>query len=244
MRLFVWNCHMAFHRKHQLMAAWKPDIAVISECADISTLTAKCPDFTPSSACWTGHNRHKGLAVFGFNGWDVKLLDSYVPKQRYMAPVRVSGPADFNLLAVWCFNYQERSKRRKYVNPIRAAINRYPALKSGPPLVAAGDFNNHVKWDRPKKPNNFRKAVDYLGAQSLTSAYHAWNNCDHGSEPEPTHYWRDWKIDSPHNCHIDYVFLPDAWLPQVNNFELGSFSDWTANRASDHVPLIVDIDLE
>ena len=39
MRLIAWNCNMAFHRKVEPLLALRPDIAVISECAEPGRLS-------------------------------------------------------------------------------------------------------------------------------------------------------------------------------------------------------------
>jgi exodeoxyribonuclease III len=43
--------------------------------------------------------------------------------------------------------------------------------------------------------------------------------------------------------HIDYVFLPSAWLANVTHFEVGRFADRCGNGLSDHVPIVLDLDL-
>ena len=45
----------------------------------------------------------------------------------------------------------------------------------------------------------------------LVSAYHAIRGEAHGPETVPTLYWRDRTKDGP-TYHIDYVFLPVAWI--------------------------------
>ena len=45
-----------------------------------------------SEPVWIGNNPHKGLAVFAFNGYAVRLCEQYHPSLRYVAPVHVTGP--------------------------------------------------------------------------------------------------------------------------------------------------------
>lgn len=35
--------------------------------------------------------------------------------------------------------------------------------------------------------------------------------------------------------HIDYIYIPEAWLADVREVGIGAFEDWCGNRLSDHV---------
>jgi exodeoxyribonuclease III len=50
------------------------------------------------------------------------------------------------------------------------------------------------------------------------------------------------KRDGP-TYHIDYIFLPTQWLGHVRELDIGTFEDWCGSGLSDHVPIVVDIDL-
>jgi exodeoxyribonuclease III len=106
-------------------------------------------------------------------------------------------------------------------------------------IVVAGDFNNNVLWDRPRKRNNHAMTVEELGALDLKSAYHETRGIAQGNEPDPTIYWRDRRLNGP-RYHIDYCFVPKRWI-NATSVVLGRFDAWIANRLSDHVPLIVDV---
>jgi len=43
--------------------------------------------------------------------------------------------------------------------------------------------------------------------------------------------------------HIDYVFLPAAWIGKVNHLSVDTFETWCGAGLSDHVPVIVDVDV-
>ena len=105
MRLATWNCGMALHRKFDAMLRLQPDIAVICECAEPERLQALAGslDFG-AGAVWIGDNRNKGLAVFAFNGYAVRLAEPFYSTLRHVAPVHVTGPVECNLLAVWAQN--------------------------------------------------------------------------------------------------------------------------------------------
>jgi hypothetical protein len=37
--------------------------------------------------------------------------------------------------------------------------------------------------------------------------------------------------------HIDYLFVPTAWLKDLVSFDLGDYDAWCASGLSDHAPL-------
>jgi len=43
--------------------------------------------------------------------------------------------------------------------------------------------------------------------------------------------------------HIDYIFVPTAWLKNMVSFDIGSFDDWCAPGLSDHAPLSAEFNL-
>ena len=82
-----------FRRSVEGVLALKPDIAVISECAEPARLRARGADrWLESEPVWIGRNPHKGLAVFAFNGHGARLCETYHPSLRYVAPVHVTAP--------------------------------------------------------------------------------------------------------------------------------------------------------
>ena len=243
MRLVAWNCNMAMHRKLEALRWLAPDVAVLSECArpDIVAERAGLAGLGADSI-WTGTNRHKGLAVLGFNGYRVALDPRYKASHRYVAPVQVSGQRRFNLLAVWAQNFSAGVTRKRQPGPLRLALRRYRAFLTEAPSVVAGDFNNNLIWDKPGWLMNFSHTTETLAALGLASAYHHATGEAFGEESTPTIYWRDRTKDGP-AYHIDYVFAPHLWLRKTRNIEVGRFEDWCGAKLSDHVPLTVDLDL-
>lgn len=243
MRIVAWNCNMALHRKIDALMALKPDVAIVSECANPERLLARgMSEIVTNRQVWIGENRDKGLAVFAFNGFSARLLDPYYPTLRYIAPVRISGASSFNLLAVWAQNASAGLTRKNQLGPVRRAMTKYRHLFAGDPTIIAGDLNNNVFWDKPGWRMNHATAVANLRKLGLASAYHSFKNEAQGQETEPTIYWRDRKKDGP-TYHLDYIFMPDAWIERAQHVEIGSFEDWCGSGLSDHVPIIADIDL-
>ncbi len=234
---------MALHRKIDALLALRPDVAVISECATPVRLMAKCSrDWLESEPVWIGKNPTKGLAVFTFNGYGAKLAATYAPRLRYIAPVHITGPVQFNLLAVWAQNASAGITRKRQPGPLRTALTRYRTLLTPGPAVIAGDWNSNAIWDKPGWRINHMTKVRILDEIDLVSAYHEVSGEAQGAETTPTHYWRDRREDGP-TYHIDYTFVPRDWIRRINHFEVGCFAHWCGNGLSDHVPLIVDIDL-
>jgi len=243
MRLVAWNCNMALHRKDEALLALRPDIAVISECAEPERLHRLIrSNWIENDPIWIGHQATKGLAVFTFNGYRAHLSPNYWPNLRYLVPVRISGQATFNLLAVWAQNASGGVTRKNQLGPLRRALARYRDFLDDGPSMLAGDFNNNAIWDKPGWRINHMRAVETLSKRGLASAYHEIRGEAHGQETEPTIYWRDRTRHGP-TYHIDYIFVPYEWLGSVRSFDVGGFDEWCGSGLSDHVPLVIDISL-
>jgi len=243
MRLVTWNCCMALNRKFDALMRLRPDIAIICECAEPPRL-ARFGALNGLSAdpVWIGTNPNKGLAVFAYNGYGVRLSEPFYPTLRHIAPVHVTGPVECNLLAVWAQNGSAGVSRKHQLGPLRRALMKYRRFLLERSAIVAGDFNNNVFWHRPGWRINHGNAVACLAKLGLVSAYHELKGEPQGSELVPTLYWRDRKKDGP-SYHIDYVFLPAYMLTRVKELAIGTYEDWCGSGLSDHVPIVIDLDL-
>jgi len=237
LRLVAWNCAGAFHRKIDHLLQLEPDIAIVSEACVPNRLAL--PHGTTTA--WVGRRAHKGLLIVGFGDWTVNWYSDYESRLEWILPVTIDGPARFNLLGVWAMNHRSQFHfpDRGTPQPL-AALGVYADLISDRPTVVAGDFNGSVYWDTPKRPK-FAALVSAYRDCGLISAYHAVGAMDFGDEEQPTHWWRDRRIDGP-TYHIDYAFVPNSWV-QRTHVEIGGFADWVTRAGSDHAPIIVDVDL-
>lgn len=232
---------MAFHRKIDALLSLRPDVAVISECAEPERLRRLAgQDWVEDDPVWIGQNATKGLAVFTFNGYRARLSADYFPNLHYIAPVHISGPTRVNLLAVWAQNASGGVMRKHQLGPLRRALSRYRSFLEEAPVVIAGDFNSNAIWDKPGWRINHMALVEILGKRDLVSGYHVMRGEPHGRETTPTIYWRDRTRDGP-TYHIDYIFMPRSWVNAIDSFSIGGFDAWCGNGLSDHVPLIVDV---
>jgi exodeoxyribonuclease-3 len=239
-KIVGWNCCSGFHRKWSSLVAMAPDVAIISECADLDTLRAKAPGFQPSDAFWVGHNRNKGLGVFAFGEFRLHRHGGGDPALTYAIPVRVRGPATFNVLSVWA-HHGKNFYASAMQGPAQLAVHRYRRFLSEGPSVVIGDLNNHVRWNRPRKLNNHANLVSQLETLGLVSAYHHFHAVPQGGELHPTLYWRDRTRDGP-TYHIDYGFVPRTSSHLLRSVTVGTFDEWIATGLSDHVPLVIDLD--
>ena len=109
MRILVWNINMAVHKKIALLQQLAPDLAVLPECASPEVIVAKCPEFTFTDAQWQERSRHKGLGVFSFGNVRLTRSPAFDPRFEVFLPLRVTGPIQFHLLAVWALNFHSAS---------------------------------------------------------------------------------------------------------------------------------------
>ena len=233
---------MALDRKVDVLLDLAPDIAVVCECAEPERLRLRSKSsWMQGEPVWIGRNPHKGLAVFAFNGYAVRLAESYHPSLRYIAPVHVAGSAPCNLLAVWAQNASGGVMRKHQLGPLRRALARYREFMQDGTVVVAGDLNSNTIWDKPGWRINHSTKVRLLDERfGLVSAWHALRGERHGEESVPTLYWRDRTKHGP-TYHIDYVFLPSTLIGRAR-VEIGGFEAWCGARLSDHVPVVVDLD--
>lgn len=230
MRLISWNCKMAYRKKAELISKYKPDLVVVPECEYLGERTSK--------NLWFGDNAKKGIGIFSYSDFDLELHEEYDLVFRYVIPIRVTGPLEFNLFAVWAMN-DIQDVRRRYIGQVYSAIQFYKNLLKFPSIIVS-DFNWNAIWDRnPDYPlcGNLSDVVDSLSRLGIRSAYHEFLNEKFGEETAPTFFMHHSK-DKPH--HIDYCFASTEF--DISSVEVGTFNDWI--KRSDHIPLIVSFQYE
>ena len=226
MRLVTWNCSRgAFALKVPFLNSLMPDVAVVQECGR--------PIVENDQRVWFGDNPRQGLAVQAAGAYRLRPLPTIAEVPPHAVPVEVTGPRSFTLLAVW----SKRHAQYPYVEGVVRAVELYHDLLTAGPSVVIGDFNSNAIWDSEHPPDrNHTALVTALGESGLCSSYHAFHGETHGAETRPTYYFH-WNEEKP--FHIDYCFVPHAWIPQLGSVEIGSYAAW--HGRSDHRPLIVDL---
>jgi exodeoxyribonuclease III len=226
MRLVTWNCNRgSVKTKLPLLDCFEPTIAILPECAPATEVT---------SCLWLGDSGGPGIAVNATADYRITpIAPRDVP--RYTFPIQVEGPVRFLLLVVW----SRKNTDYRYVKAVIRAVECYSDLISAQPTVLIGDFNSNTRWDYKRRLDQSHSGlVRRLSALHMTSAYHSFFGEAHGAETRSTLYLLKQKQRS---YHIDYCFIPNAWLSLVRSVELGKYEDWI--KFSDHTPLCVDIDL-
>ena len=223
MRIVAWNCCRGpFARKIAALDTLRPDLSIIAE--------ALQPTEESDQLLWFPSNASKlGIQVRASGSYRLERLKT-ADLPNCVVPVRVSGPARFNLLAVW--TWPSPSYIKAFVNGLAA----YAELLQSGPAVVAGDFNGNPAFDKPRQRIKWwTDAFSGLEDAGLVSAYHHAYNVAYGKELHPTHLFLR-KPERP--FHIDFCFLPGAWADKKLEVRVVSGPEWSS--LSDHFPLLVD----
>jgi len=238
MRLITWNCQGAFRKKADVILTLKPDILVVQECEHPDKLVFNPATQLPTDILWFGDIKHKGLGIFSYSEYKFQLHDTYNDKIKYVVPVSVTGgQLDFTLFAIWANNMND--SEGQYIEQVWKAVNYYDDLLTERQTILTGDFNSNTIWDRTNGVRNHSSVVDKLAEKGIISVYHKFFEQEQGKEIHPTFFLQR-NRNKPY--HIDYCFTTANTYEKVKNLEVGTYDDWI--KHSDHLPLIVDFELE
>lgn len=235
MRIATWNCQGALDRKIDVLRSFSADVAVIQECASVTTLS----DSDIVSSLWRtpGRTDTKGIGVFGFNGWTVAPSKAPVD-MPWVLPARVTSPdggCSITLLAIWT-NTSRGDGRPPYAAQVAQTISAWEPHLAGPVLIA-GDFNGSAQGpDIASHASNIAE----LERLRMRSAYHSGNQLGHGHEHHMTLKWIG-KGRTEHLYHCDFIFTSPEF--RVNSCEVMSIWDQFPKQPSDHQPVIADLNL-
>ena len=231
----TWNCNMAFRKKAHFIEQHKPDILIVPECEHPDKL--KFPlDRQPNDVFWYGDNPHKGLGVFSFTDFKIKLLNWHNPDFKWILPLKITNSVtDYTVFAIWANH--PKDKNFEYVGQIWKALTHYEAKIRRKNTLFIGDFNSNSIWDKPKREGNHSTIVDILAKKKIHSTYHAYFESQQGNELHPTFFLYRHQ-DKPY--HLDYCFASNDLIKKLKKVEVGTFDNW--KNASDHVPLIVEFE--
>ena len=233
MKVITWNCNMAFRKKAHLLLAYKPDILIIPECEHPDKLRFESSFDKPTDVLWFGENKNKGLGIFSYNDYKIKLLTTHNPALRMIIPIAVTGEqSDFTLYAVWANNPTDPDGQ--YIEQVWKALHHYENQLSNTKTMLIGDFNSNTIWDKKHRAGNHSNVVKRLEEKGIFSSYHLHHKQIQGSEEHPTLYMYRHK-DNPY--HIDYCFISLDLAERLQSVEVGEYENWM--QYSDHAPVIV-----
>lgn len=223
MRIVTWNiARGTAAEKRSTISELSADLLVLQECAQ----PAKLDD----QHLWFGANPRKGVSVQAFGDYRLTPVPIRETTPPCFIPVEVTGPESFLLIAVWT-----QKEPYPYVEGLTRAVTMYADMIRTRPTVLIGDFNSNAIWDAEHPAaHNHSALVASLDELGCVSAYHEHFREMHGSETRPS-YFHWWKEEHP--FHIDYAFLPKAWLHRLESVDVGSFAAFKG--ASDHRPISV-----
>ncbi len=225
---------MVFRKKAEHIFIYNPDVLIIPECENEERLNFSEDLKKPCDIIWYGKNQSKGIGIFSFNNYKLKLLDCHNPNFKNILPISVTnGEIEFILFAIWANNPED--KDGAYVTQIWKALNYYESIISESKTILIGDFNSNTIWDKPRREGNHSTVVAKLESKNIFSTYHRFFNQVQGKEEHPTLYMYRHK-DKPY--HIDYCFASIDFVENLKSVEVGRYEDWSMH--SDHKPLIIE----
>jgi len=233
MKLVAWNCQGAFRKKAGLIAEYAPDIAVISECEHPDRLRFDSGIKPPTACLWFGDSPTKGIGIFSYTGVNLKLHRSYQPAIRYCIPIVATGRLNLKLVAIWAMHHKNR--QLSYVGQIYRALEAYRRFIRQDETILMGDWNSNTQWDTNSRIGNHSQVVAQLAVDHIVSVYHTYFQEAFGDETVSTLYMQRKREKG---YHVDYCFVPQAWIKRLTFFSVGSFEAWSS--LSDHSPLFAE----
>lgn len=229
---------MAFRKKAFRILEHKPDLLIIPECEHPDKLKFEQGQPIPTDILWHGANKNKGLAVFSYSDFRLKLLDSHDPEIKTILPIAVTSKrGNFVLLAIWAYNPSDRDYN--YIGQVWKAIHRYENLLKKKSVILAGDFNSNAIWDKLNRKTNHSMVLEKLASLNISSIYHKYLNMSQGLELHPTFFLYRHQ-DKPY--HLDYCFASVDFINKLESMEIGTYDQWSAY--SDHCPLFATFRLQ
>jgi exodeoxyribonuclease-3 len=227
---------MAFRKKAEFILSEMPDILIVPECENKERLSFGLFTKQPTGFFWYGDNPNKGIGIFSFSDFKIKLLEIHSPVFKYVLPLSIyNDKISLTVFAIWS---QKPENNSNYTEQVWDAVHFYSDLLDGENVILAGDFNSNTIWDKPRRVSNHSSLVDFLKNKNIISTYHYFHNQTQGQEVHNTLYMQR-KIDQPY--HIDYCFASSNLIDKMKNVEVGAYEKWT--KYSDHQPLIITFDI-
>ena len=239
MKLVTWNCRIGgFRRKARRVSPLRPDVLVVQEVEPIDANTVFAGDSQPTFRDRVSDPAYprRSVGVFSYTDTRLEACDLDAPEFCFRRYEAQHGGLAFNVVGVWTAPTTPRALSYRQAHE---GVKRHAEWIRRRPTVIMGDFNENASYGSGKaKGRSWSELLDLLRPLGLVSAYHEKAGESFGAETRPTHFHRGQK---ERGFHLDYCFVPSAWMPRVTRVEVGAFDEWC--DVSDHAPLIVDVDL-
>lgn len=233
LKIITWNCGGAFRKKYHLLDEFKADVLVIQECENPESSKVEKYKEWSKNYIWHGENKNKGLAVFIRSDVVCEKLDWHDDNLKYFIPCKINE--EITLIATWC--HGANSPTFGYIGQLWKYMQLHKSKFSK--AIIAGDFNSNVKWDKWDRWWNHSDVVRELAELKIKSLYHRFYNENAGQETKPTFYHRK---NLEKSYHIDYIFVSDMIVKEINSFRIQEAKDWL--QYSDHMPICCEISLK
>ena len=220
-RFITWNCRSgSLDVRLGQLEKFRPDVVFLQECAPTET--------TP---CTCRVNARKSIALVGVSSdFQLSPLPASVTAGRASVAASFDGRDAFSVIGIW-------NQLPNYADDVLRTLDAHSARLRQGRTVVMGDFNSGTKLRGTRSASaGHQKIVKTCSDLGLVSAYHAFNNVEHARERHAT-YYHQFKATQP--WHIDYCFVPTAWLKGLMNVRVLNGKIWASH--SDHRPLIVDL---
>lgn len=226
LRLITWNCHHGrVSTRLDELAPYTPAVVFLQECHPEHAVPV-------INSCVTRQvNTRKGIVLASL-GTDYQLarLRQRPNRGRAIVAATVTGAVSFTALGIW-------AQGPRYVDDVMRTLDAFRVVLRSGPAVVLGDLNSGSNLTRQSPSKGHARIVKALEQFGLVSAYHAFYNVGHGYEAHAT-YRHQRNPAKP--WHIDFCFVPAAWVSRVTHVNVLDGAEWAAR--SDHLPLTVDID--
>lgn len=234
MRLVTWNCRVgSFRTKAKQIAPLRPDVLAVQEVEPIDNELFFDGDYQPTYRDRTADPAYpkRGIGVFSYTGVELRPVDTTEPAYCFRRYDARRGDLLFQVVAVWTAATEERATSYKQAQD---GLRRHADWFRQRPTVMMGDFNDNARYEGGR---SWQRLLELIRPLELESAYHHHFSEPFGAETRPTYFHQGKET----KFHLDYCFVPNAWLQRIKRVEVGTYDEW--HQASDHAPLIVDLDL-
>jgi hypothetical protein len=222
----------AFSKKAAKIAPLKPDILVVQEAEPLDDVLLfageQQPTFRHRAQCGLSS---RGLATLSYTGIQMACVDEDAPLDGFRRYEANMDGLHFNVVAAWTWETEDKSRYRQ----VHRGLQIHADWIHQRPTFLLGDLNDNASFENGRRWRDFMELIGQVG---LVSAYHSYFREPFGEESRPTHHHHGYP-DRP--FHLDYCFLPETWASRITDIQVGRLTDWS--DVSDHMPLIVDVDL-